>query len=177
MRKSIGGSKIGRPLEASCLGSMNCPKSVKFSPASSAAIKSQTPTSRVGGWAATKIGLTRRHRESKAPSPRRRRQSLAGVPLGLIFDALGRVSHGFMGRSPSDPFSVTPRPIYAWSRFRRLHIPSSGPFRFLHVFIIHHGDDFTPVRERQKTYRRLFGMIFFARSDAMLIPYLQRLAT
>jgi hypothetical protein len=45
------------------------------------------------------------------------------------------------------------------------------------VFILHHGDDFTPVRERQKTYRRLFGMIFFEGSLSMVVPALQWLAT
>jgi hypothetical protein len=45
------------------------------------------------------------------------------------------------------------------------------------VFIIHHGDDFTPVCERQKTYRRLFGMIFFGGSESMLAAARQQLAT
>jgi hypothetical protein len=45
------------------------------------------------------------------------------------------------------------------------------------VFIIHHGNDFTAVCENQKTYRRLFGMIFFGGFESMLIPYPQRLAT
>jgi hypothetical protein len=41
------------------------------------------------------------------------------------------------------------------------------------VFIIHHGNDFTPVCENQKTYRRLFGMIFFGGFGSLLIPNLQ----
>jgi len=41
------------------------------------------------------------------------------------------------------------------------------------ILIIHHGNDFTPVRKRQKTYRRLFGMIFFGGSESTLIAYLQ----
>jgi hypothetical protein len=45
------------------------------------------------------------------------------------------------------------------------------------VFIIHHGNDFTAVCENQKTYRRLFGMIFFEGSESMLHPCLQCLAT
>jgi hypothetical protein len=45
------------------------------------------------------------------------------------------------------------------------------------VFILHHGNDSTPVRENQKTYRRLFGMIFFRGFGALLIPCLQPLAT
>jgi hypothetical protein len=44
-------------------------------------------------------------------------------------------------------------------------------------FIIHHGDDFTLVPENQKTYRRLFGMIFFGGSDPMLASVLQQFAT
>ena len=44
------------------------------------------------------------------------------------------------------------------------------------VFIIHHGNDFTPNRKNQKTYRRLFGMIFFAGSEPMVVTPLQRLA-
>jgi len=43
--------------------------------------------------------------------------------------------------------------------------------------MIYHGDDFTPVRERQKTYRRLFGMIFFGGCASILVPALQWLAT
>jgi len=45
------------------------------------------------------------------------------------------------------------------------------------TFILHHGDDFTPVRENQKTYRRLFGMIFFGEFRSLLIPNLQLFAT
>jgi hypothetical protein len=45
------------------------------------------------------------------------------------------------------------------------------------VFITHHGDDFTPVCENQKTYRRLFGMIFFEGSESMLAAALQQFAT
>jgi hypothetical protein len=45
------------------------------------------------------------------------------------------------------------------------------------VFIIHHADDFTAVRINQKTYRRLFGMIFFEGFGTLLIPYLQWFAT
>jgi hypothetical protein len=45
------------------------------------------------------------------------------------------------------------------------------------VFILHHGNDSTPVRENQKTYRRLFGMIFFEEFGSLLIANLQRLAT
>jgi hypothetical protein len=44
-------------------------------------------------------------------------------------------------------------------------------------FIIHHGNDFTPVRQNQKTYRRLFGMIFFGGFESMLVTTWQRLAT
>jgi len=44
------------------------------------------------------------------------------------------------------------------------------------ALFIHHGNDFTPVHKNQKTYRRLFSMIFFGGSEALLIPYLQRLA-
>ncbi|HEV7925146.1 MAG TPA: hypothetical protein VGR14_07325 [Verrucomicrobiae bacterium] len=54
----------------------------------------------------------------------------------------------------------------------------ASPPRFLlpaDDFIIHHGYDFTPVRENQKTYRRLFGMIFFGWLEPLLIAYLQRL--
>ncbi len=47
----------------------------------------------------------------------------------------------------------------------------------LDTLMIHHGDDFTPVREYQKTYRRLFGMIYFGGSESILILYLQRFAT
>jgi hypothetical protein len=45
------------------------------------------------------------------------------------------------------------------------------------VFIIHHGNDFTPNRKNQKTYRRLFGMIFLEGSESMVVAPLQRLAT
>jgi hypothetical protein len=45
------------------------------------------------------------------------------------------------------------------------------------VFIIYHGDDFTPVCENQKTYRRLFGMIFFGGFGKMLTAGWQWLAT
>jgi hypothetical protein len=45
------------------------------------------------------------------------------------------------------------------------------------VFTIHHGDDFTPIPDRQKTYRRLFGMIFFGGFVWMVVTALQRLAT
>jgi hypothetical protein len=44
-------------------------------------------------------------------------------------------------------------------------------------FIIHHGHDFTLVPENQKTYRRLFGMIFFGGSESMVAAALQQLAT
>jgi hypothetical protein len=59
--------------------------------------------------------------------------------------------------------------------------PSFGasPSRFLlpaDDFIIHHCDDFTPVPKNQKTYRRLFGTIFFGGPESMLIPCLQWLA-
>jgi hypothetical protein len=43
--------------------------------------------------------------------------------------------------------------------------------------MINHGDDFTPVRENQKTYRRLFGMIFFGGAASMVVTALQWLAT
>jgi hypothetical protein len=42
-------------------------------------------------------------------------------------------------------------------------------------FIIHHGNDLTPVCGYQKTYRRLFGMIFFGASVGMQMTFLQRL--
>jgi hypothetical protein len=45
------------------------------------------------------------------------------------------------------------------------------------VFIIHHGDDFTPVPENQKTYPRLFGMIFFGGFESMVVTARQWLAT
>jgi hypothetical protein len=45
------------------------------------------------------------------------------------------------------------------------------------VFIIHHRNDLTPVRENQKTYRRLFGMIFFGGCESMVVTALQWLAT
>jgi len=45
------------------------------------------------------------------------------------------------------------------------------------VFIIHHRNDFTPILERQKTYRRLFGMIFFGGSEPMVVAARQWLAT
>jgi hypothetical protein len=45
------------------------------------------------------------------------------------------------------------------------------------VFMIHHGIDFTPIREDQKTYRRLFGMIFFGGFFWLLVPNLQWFAT
>jgi hypothetical protein len=47
--------------------------------------------------------------------------------------------------------------------------PSSFRIPF-DALLIHHADDFTPVRERQKTYRRLFGMIFFGGLEPLLIP-------
>jgi hypothetical protein len=47
----------------------------------------------------------------------------------------------------------------------------------LDIPILHHGDDFTPVRENQKTYRRLFGTIFFGGSESMVISALQWFAT
>jgi hypothetical protein len=52
--------------------------------------------------------------------------------------------------------------------------------KFLSPFdalIIDHGDDFTPVRENQKTYRRLFGMIFFEGYESMVVTALQLVAT
>ncbi|HEV7926152.1 MAG TPA: hypothetical protein VGR14_12395 [Verrucomicrobiae bacterium] len=52
----------------------------------------------------------------------------------------------------------------------------ASPSRFLlpaDVFMIHHGHDFTPIRERQKTYRRLFGMIFFGGFGLMLVAAMQ----
>jgi len=45
------------------------------------------------------------------------------------------------------------------------------------TLMIHHGDDFTPLPENQKTYRRLFGMIFLEGFDPVLTAVLQRLAT
>jgi hypothetical protein len=45
------------------------------------------------------------------------------------------------------------------------------------TFSIHLGHDFTPVRENQKTYRRLFGMIYFGGSESMLVIAAQLLAT
>ncbi len=53
----------------------------------------------------------------------------------------------------------------AWPR---LDACASGFLLPADVFIIHHADDFTTVRENQKTYRRLFGMIFFGASFSML---------
>jgi len=43
--------------------------------------------------------------------------------------------------------------------------------------MIHHRDDFTSVAKNQKTYRRLFGMIFFEGSEPMLATALQSFAT
>jgi hypothetical protein len=61
----------------------------------------------------------------------------------------------------------------AWPRL------DAGPSRFLSPFdtsIIDHGDDFTTVPENQKTYRRLFGMIFFKGSESMVVTAPQWLA-
>jgi hypothetical protein len=61
----------------------------------------------------------------------------------------------------------------AWPRL------DAGPSRFLSPFdtsIIDHGDEFTTDRENQKTYRRLFGMIFFRGSESMVITAPQWLA-
>jgi hypothetical protein len=57
---------------------------------------------------------------------------------------------------------------------------AAPPSSFLSPFdtlIIDHGHEFTPVPENQKTYRRLFGMIFFRGPESMLATALQRLAT
>jgi hypothetical protein len=43
----------------------------------------------------------------------------------------------------------------------------------INTLIIHHGNDFTRVRENQKTYRRLFGMIFFGGFGSMLVAPIQ----
>jgi len=47
----------------------------------------------------------------------------------------------------------------------------------LHVFLYFHNENLTKSAKNQKTYRRLFGMIFFGRSESLLWPILQRLAT
>jgi hypothetical protein len=44
------------------------------------------------------------------------------------------------------------------------------------MFIYFHNDNLTRRAENQKTYRRLFGMIFFGGSESMLNTYLQRFA-
>jgi hypothetical protein len=54
--------------------------------------------------------------------------------------------------------------------------PSKSPLP-ADVLIIHHGNDFTPVLENQKTYRRLFDTIFFGGFEPMVAAALQRLAT
>jgi hypothetical protein len=37
----------------------------------------------------------------------------------------------------------------------------AGPgFTLIDSLMIHHGDDFTPIRKKRKTYGRLLGMIF-----------------
>jgi hypothetical protein len=56
-----------------------------------------------------------------------------------------------------------------------LSLPSLlSPFDTL---TIDHGYDFTPVLKNQKTYRRLFGTIFFEGSESMLVAALQLFAT
>jgi hypothetical protein len=45
------------------------------------------------------------------------------------------------------------------------------------MLMLHHDRDFTPVRENQKTYRRLLGMMFFGALESLLHAVLQRLAT
>jgi hypothetical protein len=50
----------------------------------------------------------------------------------------------------------------------------------LNAFCMHfdfHNDNPTRSAENQKTYRRLFGMIFFGGSEWMLVATLQQLAT
>ncbi len=47
----------------------------------------------------------------------------------------------------------------------------------IHTFLYSHDENLTRSAENQKTYGRLFGMIFFGGSEPMLIPYLQRFAT
>jgi hypothetical protein len=56
-----------------------------------------------------------------------------------------------------------------------LSLPSLlSPFDTL---TIDHGHDFTTVLKNKKTYRRLFGMIFFEASQSMVVAALQHLAT
>src|ERR1700722_16552944 len=62
----------------------------------------------------------------------------------------------------------------AWPR---LDARASRFFIHFDTFMIDHGYDFTPVRRNQKTYRRLFGMIFLEGSESMVVVYLQWLAT
>jgi hypothetical protein len=47
----------------------------------------------------------------------------------------------------------------------------------IHTFLYSHDENLTRSAKNQKTYRRLFGMIFFGESWPMLITYLQQLAT
>jgi hypothetical protein len=48
---------------------------------------------------------------------------------------------------------------------------------YLNFFFYSHDENLTRSAKNRKTYRRLFGMIFFGGSEPMLAAALQRLAT
>jgi hypothetical protein len=55
--------------------------------------------------------------------------------------------------------------------------PNPLAFNVIHKSISSHGENLTKRVQNQKTYRRLFGMIFLGGSGSLLMTYMQWLAT